>query len=255
MIPPAQRSPLLGPIPHGFFGRPGGVSQGIYASLNTGPGSNDDPAAVTENRQLVQTTLGANALVSVHQIHSPTAIFVEAPFSPAPAPQADAMVTDRPGLAIGVMAADCTPVLFSSGTLVAAAHAGWRGSLDGILEATVALMVEHGAAVDTIHCAIGPCLRAPAFEVEQDLIDAVCAKYPTADRFFTPGAKPDKFIYDHVAFVRWRLETSGILIDHIDDVGGCPLSQPDLYFSYRHSRQIGAPDYGRNLSVIMRPMA
>ncbi|WP_199564545.1 peptidoglycan editing factor PgeF [Parvularcula marina] len=245
---PARTSPLLGQIPHGFYGRAGGVSEGIYAGLNAGPGSGDDPAAVAENRNRIRDHLGAEHLVTGYQTHSTIAAFLDEP--PTEQVRADALVTATPGLAIGVLAADCVPVLFAGDCLIGAAHAGWRGSLDGILEATIALMAEKGAGADSLSAAIGPCLRAPAFEVGDDLIDEVTGKYPVAERFFSPGERPGKSIYDHVSFVRWRLTESGIDEARIGDTGGCTLTTPEDWFSYRASRANGDADYGRNISVI-----
>lgn len=250
MIPPSRRSDLLD-TPHGFFGRQGGVSTGIYQSLNAGPGSRDDPAAVQENRHRVATSLGAKGLVTAYQTHSTIAAFVDV--VPETRIKADALVTDRSGLAIGVLAADCVPVLFVSDSLVGAAHAGWRGSLGGILEATVDLMGNHGAVRSSLKAVLGPSLRSPAFEVGDDLIEEVTAKYPQAESFFKPGANPGKAIYDHTAFVIWRLIESGLSPENIDDVGGCTLTHSEDWFSYRACRAKGEPDYGRNLSAIAIP--
>ena len=251
MTPPHRRSARLG-APHGFFGCQGGVSEGAYDSLNCGPGSDDAPEAVAENRDRVRRALGADALVTAHQVHSARAAFVDAPWTGG-APQADALLTDRPGLAVGALAADCMTVLFQADSLVAAAHAGWRGSLAGILEATVAAMEARGADRARIACAFGPCLRFESFEVGDDLIEAVTAKHPKAERFFLPAPKRGKHLYDHAAFGRWRLEAAGVDPARIDDVGGNTLSRRDGCFSYRGSRAAGEADYGRNLSAICLP--
>ncbi|MEM9234684.1 MAG: peptidoglycan editing factor PgeF, partial [Pseudomonadota bacterium] len=226
----------------------GGVSTGIFQSLNGGPGSDDDPDAVQENRRRVATSLGAKTLVTAYQTHSAVAAFVDT--VPERTIPADALVTDRPGLAVAVLTADCVPVLFSCDGLVGAAHAGWRGSLGGILEATIDLMENHGASRSSLRAAIGPCLRAPAFEVGDDLISKVMAKYPQAECFFVAGENPGKSIYDHVAFVIWRLTESGLAPDHIEDAGGCTLSQSTDWFSYRACRARNERDYGRNVSAI-----
>lgn len=254
MTPKLQQSTQLMAFSHGFFGRDGGVSSGIYRSLNTGPGSLDKPDAIRTNRARVQQTLEAEYLVTGYQTHSDIALFVDAPWPKGEdIPEADALVTTTPGLAIGVMTADCVPVLFGAPGLIAAAHAGWKGSLGGIIEATVKLIKSKKVKPKDLCVAIGPCLRAPAFEVGDDLIEQVVGKYPAAERFFTPAPQQGKAIYDHVGFVRWRLEKSGIPAAQIDDVGGCTLSAPDTYFSYRASRYANEPDYGRNLSVIALP--
>lgn len=250
MQPTYQRSPLLGDSVHGFFGRHGGVSEDIFESLNTGFGSKDDRAKVQENRDRCMMALEAQTLITAYQTHSAKAAFVsELPSAPI---HADALVTAKARVAVGVLTADCVPVLFAGSGLVGAAHAGWRGSLAGILEATISLMVEKGAKVSDLKCAIGPCLRAPLFEVGEDLVEALCRIYPEAKRFLTTGAQPGKSIYDHVGFVRWRLEAAGIPPAHIDDVGGCTLTSPETYFSYRASRKAGLDAYGRNLSAIVR---
>ena len=247
MTPPHQRSELLAGYPHGFFGREGGVSKGVYTSLNGGPGSGDNPDAVTENRRRMHEALNTPYLVTAYQTHSADAAFVDK--VPDQQIRADALVTDHPDIAIGVLAADCVPVLFTCGPLVGAAHAGWRGSLSGILEATVSLMEDHGADICLMRAAIGPCLRAPAFEVGSDLIEEVTCKYPNAEKFFSPKTD-DKSVYDHAAFVKWRLVEAGLKIDHVEDVGGCTLTHPERWFSYRASRARKEPDYGRNLSAI-----
>ena len=253
MTPPHRRSARLRAA-HGFFGRQGGVSAPPYDSLNCGPGSDDAPGAVAENRDRVRAALGADALVTAHQTHSARAVFVAAPWS-GEAARADALVTDRPGLAVGALAADCMTVLFEAplpGTrgLVAAAHAGWRGSLSGILEATVTLMAERGADRPRIACAFGPCLRFESFEVGDDLIAAVTDPHPAAERFFLPAPRRGKHLYDHAGFARWRLTEAGVDPARIDDVGGNTFSRRDGCFSYRGSRRDGSLDYGRNLSAI-----
>lgn len=249
-----ERAPLLSGIAHGFFGRAGGVSTGPFATLNAGLRSADDPAHVAENRKRICQALGATDLLTLHQTHSATALFVDAPFLGA-RPQADALVTNQPGLAIGALAADCVPVLFAGQGLVAAAHAGWRGSLGGVLEATVQLLAAHGARPAGLVCAIGPCLRAPAFEAGEDLREAFLRKYPDSDAFLTPGPRPGKYIFDHLGFVIWRLTEAGVPRPQIDVVGGCTLTENDRYFSYRGSQQAGQSSFGLNLSAICCPGA
>ena len=253
MSPPRRRSARLS-SPHGFFGRRGGVSAPPYDSLNGGPGSQDAPEAVAENRARIAAALGARALVTAHQVHAARVVFAEGPW-PGPAPRADAVVTDRPRLAVGALAADCLPALFEAETasgrrLVAAAHAGWRGSLAGVLEATVEALAAAGAERGRITCALGPCLRFESFEVGDDLIEAVTAQHPRAERFFLPAKARGKHLYDHAGFARWRLEAAGLDPARIDDVGGNTLFRPDGYFSYRGSLAAGEPDYGRNVSAI-----
>ncbi len=249
MKTPFETSPLLEHTAHGFFGRAGGVSQGIYDSFNTGPGSADDPRNVEENRRRAVNAIGAKSLSTADQTHSATALYIDEPLQ-VPKPEADALVADLPGLAVGVLTADCIPALFSGGGLVAAAHAGWRGSLDGILQATIALMEARGARASEIACALGPALRAPAFEVEEDLVSAVTGRFGDADRFFSTGKKPGKWIYDHMGFATARLVAAGLQREKINIVGGCTLTHSVRYFSYRQARQTGQKDYGRNLSTI-----
>ncbi len=251
--PPFMVSPLLDQpgLAHGFFSRDGGVSVPPYATLNTGPGSDDRPDAVAENRRRCALALGVapNRLLTGYQVHSPDVRLVEAPWENGPE-KVDGLVTKTPGLALGVLAADCMPFLFADAEaeIVGSAHAGWRGALAGVLENTVAAMIKLGARPERIRAAAGPCLRQPNFEVGLDLLEAFTKKHPAAERFFAPGASPDKRQLDLVGFGRWRLEESGVT--KIDDIGLCTLEAPDRFFSYRAMRRRGEADYGRNLSAI-----
>lgn len=255
MMAPRETAPALGlqGLAHGFFSRAGGVSTGLYATLNTGPGSRDDPSHVAENRARCARALGvapAN-LATLYQVHSPDVVFVDGPFDTAEGPpRADAMVTERPGIALGVLSADCMPWLFvdPEAKIIAAAHGGWRGTLAGILENTVAAMVEKGAAPDRIRAAVGPCLRQPNFEVGEDLVSAFRERHDGVERFFAPGAAPDKRQFDLAGFASERLRACGV--EAIDDIGLCTLGERSRYFSYRASGQAGESDYGRNLSAI-----
>ena len=242
-------------VTHGFFGRDGGVSKAPYGSLNTGPGSNDAPDAVAENRKRCAKALGVapDRLVTAFQIHSAKALFVDAPWEGPPA-EVDALVTTTPGLALGALAADCMPWLFADAQagVVAAAHAGWRGALAGVLENTVALMAQHGAAPDRIRAALGPCLRQPNFEVGTELEDAFLERHPESGRFFAPGESPEKRQLDLAGFGAWRLAQCGV--EEIDDTNACTLGAPSRYFSYRAAARglqgQSKADYGRNLSAI-----
>ncbi|NNU16373.1 peptidoglycan editing factor PgeF [Parvularcula sp. ZS-1/3] len=250
---PRLTSNLLN-APHGFFGREGGVSEGIFASLNGSLHSGDELEPVTENRQRMTEALGAEHVLTAKQTHSARAILVGEPFPPDQRPEADALVTGKAGLAVGVLAADCVPVLFDGGDLVAAAHAGWRGSLGGILEATVALMEAEGVARENLRAAIGPHLRGSHFEVREDLLSEVTAKYPDADQFFTKK-DAEHWHYDHTGFVRARLIEAGISDDLIADTGGNTLAEPQRFFSYRAACHAGEKQFGHNLSAIVPGVA
>ena len=250
-IPPFETSPQLSALPgvrHGFFGRKGGVSAGLYESLNAGPGSGDDPAAVAQNRDIICKTLGAEALLSCHQVHSPHVVEVTAPWQTRP--QADAMVTSVPGLALCILTADCTPVLFADAEagLVGAAHAGWKGALGGVLEATVGAMTRLGAAPARIRAAIGPTIQQASYEVGPDLRDTFLEASPASEYLFTPG-KGDRFHFDLPGFCQQRLAQAGVGVITDTALDTCALEAD--YFSNRRRNHRGEPDYGRNASVIL----
>ena len=253
MTAPFTRSRLLegAQITHGFFSRRGGVSEGDYASLNTGPGSKDRPDDVARNRAICAASLGCDPtnLMTCYQIHSPEVIPVDKPWGDEPQ-KADAMVTNQPGLLLGVLTADCMPWLLADpgAQIVGAAHAGWRGALAGVLENTVSAMMELGAKAENIIAALGPCLRQPRFEVGLELLEAFTEKHPEASDFFSPGISANKRQLDLAGFGAWRLQQSGV--SQIDDTGICTIEHADEYFSYRGSQRAGAADYGRNLSAI-----
>ncbi len=240
-------------IRHGFFTREGGVSAGIYQSLNCGLGSNDDRDAVIENRARVARHLGAPRpdVVTVHQTHSATAIVVDAPLPRDNLPKADAIVTRTPGLVIGALAADCTPVLFADpeARVVGAAHAGWRGATGGVLEAAIAAMVSAGAVQARIRAAVGPCINQSAYEVGPEFEAEVLALDAANARFFaraTPSSRPH---FDLPAFVAARLGRAGI--GAIERRTPCTDRNESEFFSYRRSQRLGAPDYGRQISAIV----
>jgi len=253
MTPPFLTSSTLEAegVAHGFFSRQGGVSSGIYASLNTGPGSKDTSAHIVENRRRCAKTINieGDRLLTNYQVHSADVVTVTTPWTDGP-PKADAMVTNTPGLGLGVLAADCMPWLFADpeARVIGAAHAGWRGALAGVLENTVGAMESVGAVRKRIRAALGPCLRQPNFEVGLDLVDTFLAKYPTAERFFAPGINKEKRQLDLASFGAWRLQEAGV--SAIDDLQICTLAEPERYFSYRAARRAGDDDYGRNLSAI-----
>ena len=240
-----------GIVGHGFFGREGGVSSGVFQSLNAGPGSDDEAAHVAENRRRCMQALGLpeRALVTLYQVHSPDVVTIKAPFD-GPPPKADALVTTTPGLALGILTADCMPWLFvdPAERVIGAAHGCWRGALAGVLEATVTAMIAVGAKPTNIRAALGPCLRQPNFEVGLDLVDAFVGQYPEAAVFFMAGRGADKRQFDLAGFGAWRLRKSGVSL--IDDLDACTLGEEASYFSYRGARRACAEDYGRNLAAI-----
>lgn len=248
MSPPRLVSSLI-ETRHGFFSRDGGVSVGDFAGLNASYHSGDDFAPVDENRRRIREALGVRDLVTAKQTHSARALFVEHPFAHDDRPEADALVTATAGLAVGVLTADCVPVLIRGGNLVAAVHAGWRGSMLGIIESTVRLMEAKGARLDDLRAAIGPSLRRPSFEVRGDLIAQVTARHGDARRHFEPLDEA-RSLYDHTAFVRDRLRDAGIPPENIDDVGGDTLAESDRFFSYRAAQKAGQDKFGHNLSAI-----
>jgi polyphenol oxidase len=240
-------------IRHGFFTREGGVSQGVYASLNCGFGSSDAPDAVAANRARAMTAFGlpAEALSTVYQIHSPNVIEVEEPWAREAAPRADAMVTTRPGLALGILTADCAPVLLADrqARVVGAAHAGWRGALTGVLEATVAAMVKHGAKPDTMIAAIGPCIAQRSYEVGPEFPAPFIAAEPTDAALFQPSARAGHFMFDLRAFVARRLARAGVR--EVQAMPNDTCREADRFFSYRRTCLKGEKDYGRGLSAIV----
>ncbi|MEK9641111.1 MAG: peptidoglycan editing factor PgeF [Paracoccaceae bacterium] len=243
-------SPRLSPLDHGFFTRDGGVSKGVYAGLNCGIGSLDDRAAVHENKARVAEDFGLQpeALIGVHQIHSATAVVVDQPTKDRP--KADALVTAIPGLGLSVLSADCQPVLFADhkSGVIAAAHAGWRGALDGVLEATVSEMERLGANRDDIHAVIGPCISQAAYEVGEEFFENFADTDPAYTAFFVNGATSGKYMFDLPRFGLSCLRASGI--QNCEWVGECTYSSPEKYYSYRRTTHKGEADYGRLISVI-----
>ncbi|MGZ5861694.1 MAG: peptidoglycan editing factor PgeF [Methyloceanibacter sp.] len=240
-------------VRHGFFTRQGGVSGGIYASLNCGVGSRDVAADVKENRRRVAYTLGATAdrLVTAYQQHSAKAVIAEASWEPDRAPEADAIVTARPGLAIGVLTADCAPVLFCDGTarVIGAAHAGWRGALSGITDATLAAMEQLGAKRERIVAVIGPAISQKAYEVGADYRDKFLAEEPDSSGFFQEDESSGEPHFDLPGYVAERLTRAGIAA--LADLGHCTYCEETRLFSYRRSQHHGEPDYGRQISAIL----
>lgn len=238
-------------VVHGFFCRTGGVSEGLYASLNCGPGSKDLPERVAENRRRAREQLGAEHLVTLYQIHSPHAVTVTEPWEVADNPKADALVTGRPGIALGVLAADCAPVLLADAQagVIGAAHAGWSGALGGVIDSAVAAMLRLGAKLPRIRAAIGPCISQAAYEVGPEFE----ARFRAADSghasFFAPGARPGHWQFALEAYVGHRLAKAGV--GAVERLSACTYTREADFFSYRRATHRGEPDYGRLLSAIV----
>jgi len=247
---PVLTAPLLDlpGVRHAFFTRQGGVSQGIYASLNVGVGSKDDPDAVAENRRRAAAYLGGD-LVTAYQVHSATAHVTDRPWPGAP-PEGDAVVTATPGIVCGALSADCAPILLADAEarVVAAAHAGWKGALTGVAEDAIARMEELGARRGRIVAAVGPCIGPASYEVGLEFMDRFTDADPAYGRFFSAGAGPDKRQFDLPAFVLHRLQAAGIAA--CGWIGRDTCAEPELFFSNRRAFKQGEPDYGRLLSAI-----
>lgn len=238
-------------VRHAFFTREGGVSEGLYASLNGGLGSSDDPEKVKENRRrmAVELEVAPEALVSVHQVHSPDAVIVEAPWN-GPRPKADAMVTAVPGIALGITTADCGPVLFADphANIIGAAHAGWRGALTGILESTIEAMETLGARRDQIVAVLGPTISQAAYEVGPGFAAPFLEQDSGNESFFQPSERADHAMFDLPGYIRRRLESAGI--SEFASLGLCTYSDEAHFYSYRRATHRGEPDYGRLISAI-----
>jgi hypothetical protein len=240
-------------VRHGFFTRQGGHSTGLYESLNCGFGSRDDDAAVQKNRELVAARLGVNAdhLMTVWQSHSPDVVMVETAWDVREPPDADAMVTRRPGMALGVLTADCTPILFADrkGRAVGVAHAGWKGALGGILEAAVAAFDSQGVRVTDLNAAIGPTIGQANYEVGPEFFDRFLVEDPENKRFFAASSRNSHHLFDLPGYVKTKLEALGLA--EIEDLGLCTYADEEHFFSYRRATHRGEPDYGRLISAIV----
>jgi hypothetical protein len=248
------RATTLAGTPHGFLGRRGGVSQGLCAGLNVGWGAEDDPEAVRENRRRAAAAVAPGAaLATLHQVHSGDALYAAAPWPDDARPHADALVTDRPGLVLGILTADCAPVLFADpqAGVVAAAHAGWKGAFGGVVEATVAEMEKRGADRTRIAAAVGPCIARRSYEVDDAFLRRFAEADPENERFFTGGARPDRHQFDLEAFVLSRLAAAGLA--RVEALGEDTYAQPDRFFSFRRATHRGEPTYGRQISLIAVP--
>lgn len=239
----------LSPLRHGFFTRRGGASSGVFSGLNCGPGSSDQSEIVQINRARVAEAMGvaADHLITVHQVHSADVVTVTGPMGTRP--RADAMVTNVPGVALAVLTADCQPVLFADvgNGVIGAAHAGWRGALDGVLEATVAAMEGLGADRRRIKAVIGPSISQAAYEVGPEFIDAFLAEDPDNARFFANGAG-GRYQFDLPGFGLHRLRQSGI--GQAEWTRHCTYGDPERFYSYRRTTHAGEADYGRLISTI-----
>ena len=249
------RSPLLSALPgvtHGFFTREGGVSDGLSASLNIGLGSQDARERVLENRDRVATALGVpgDGLAMPWQVHSPDVAVVEEVWAPGEGPKADAVVTARPGIAVGVATADCGPILFADAEarVVGAAHAGWQGAFKGVIAATVAAMEDLGAARGRMVAVLGPTISATAYEVGPEFVARFEAVDPAWSRFFAPSSRAGHAMFDLPAFVGMRLAEAGV--GTVGDLGLCTYADETRFFSYRRTTHRGEPDYGRLVSAI-----
>lgn len=244
------RSTALDGVAHGFLGRRGGVSTGVVAGLNTGLGSGDDPAAIATNRaRVVDAVLPGAALCGLYQVHSASVVRVLTAFPDGERPQGDAMVTERPNILLGILTADCAPVLLADvqAGVVGAAHAGWKGALAGVTDATIAQMEKLGAHADRIVAAIGPCIARASYEVDMGFVERFCATDPSNERFFAEN-RPGHARFDLEAYVAARLAAAGVR--RIEALGQDTYAQDDRFFSYRRATHRGEANYGRQLSVI-----
>lgn len=250
MNAPCVTAPTLGGVPHGFFGRRGGVSAGDLASLNCGLGSNDDPALIAENRQRVaKAVLPGATLTGLYQVHGNRCLIVDESSDLAARPEADALATRTPGILLGILTADCVPVLFvdREAGVVGAAHAGWKGALAGVTDATLEAMESIGASRANIAAAIGPCIGRASYEVDDGFVQRFVADDPANERFFAAG-KPGHAMFDIAAYVAARLAAAGV--PRIAIGGQDTYALPQDYFSYRRACHKGENTYGRQLSVI-----
>ena len=247
------RSGVLGDVAHGFLGRRGGVSQGVCSGLNVGLGSSDDREAVRTNRRLAVEAVAPRAqLVTLHQVHSPTAMAVTEPFPDDGRPPADAMVTDRPGLALGILTADCTPVLFADrrAGVIGAAHSGWKGAIGGVVESTLAEMELLGADRANVVAAVGPTIGRRSYEVDEGFFRRFVTEDAEHERFFSAG-KPGHYQFDLEGFVLASIAAAGV--SKVEALGLDTYADPDRFFSYRRATHRGEPDYGRQISLIALP--
>ena len=244
------RAANLAAVPHGFLGRRGGVSAGELAGLNVGYGSGDDRDAIAENRaRAIAAVLPGAELATVHQIHSANVVMVEKPWAYKERPHADAMVTDRPGLLLGILTADCAPVLLADAEagVVGAAHAGWRGALAGVTDSVIGAMEDLGARRERIAATVGPCIAQASYQVDETFRGRFLGLDPASDRHFAEGQEGRPH-FDLEAYVVERLKSAGIA--SVEALGLDTYADTDRFFSYRRATHRGEADYGRQLSVI-----
>lgn len=253
--PPALEAPPLsraGGVRHAFFTRDGGVSEGLYASLNCGLGSGDDPTSVAENRRRAAVALGVSgdALVTAYQVHGADVATVDRPWDATARPRVDAMVSRTPGIALGVLAADCAPVLFAdpAAGVIGACHAGWRGALSGVIETTIVAMERLGADRSRIRAALGPCIAQASYEVGPEFRDTFIAADAANARFFVAGRRGGRFMFDLPGYVLDHLTRSGLA--EIAEIALDTCTEEARLFSYRRSTLRGEGDFGRGLSAI-----
>lgn len=243
----------LSGIRHGFFTRQGGVSGGLYASLNGGLGSRDDADNVAKNRARMAAVLAVqpSCLLTAYQTHSRQVIVADAAWALQARPRGDAVVTRTPGLAVGVTTADCGPILLADAQsrVIGAAHAGWRGALTGIVEATIEAMEQLGAERSRIRAVLGPMIRQSNYEVGPDLIARFAAEDAASDRFFRPAARDGHALFDLAGYIGARLARAGIR--QFEDLGLCTYADAARFFSFRRSTHRGEPDYGRHVNAIV----
>ena len=240
-------------VRHGFFSRRGGVSDGIFEGLNCGFGSDDNSDNVAENRRLALARLGVpgTPLVTAYQVHSADVLHVTEPWSPADAPKADAMVTSRPGLVLGILTADCAPVLFADGKagVIGAAHAGWRGAKSGVLDRCIDSMLDAGASMGGISAAVGPCIGQSSYEVGPEFRKGFVDDDADNEIFFVPSARSGHVLFDLGGYAMARLGAMGLASSEFLDQDTC--ADAERFYSYRRGTLAGAPDYGRLLSAIV----
>lgn len=247
------RAAALSGVPHGFLGRSGGVSTGVVAGLNAGLGADDDGAAVAENRRrATEAVLPGGRLATVYQVHSPDCVTVVDPWPDAERPRADALVTDRPGIVLGIVTADCAPVLLvdRAAGVAGAAHAGWKGAVGGVTDATVDAMVALGAQRDRIVAAVGPCIAQHSYEVDDSFVARFLSQGADNARFFAP-ARAGHALFDLEGYVAARLAAAGIAA--VEPLGLDTYAHDDRFYSFRRATHRNEPTYGRQISLIAVP--